>query len=384
MRQFVLLLLISASITGILTGCWDRRDLEQRTSVVALALDINEKDPNLVDVGIQVPIPIQIVGAGGGGGGAGEGGIKAVRVFEGSGTTVNGALQNIQKRLNQKLFYGHTRVIVISDKVAKSNINELLDPIRRDPQIRRLLWPVVVPGRASKMLYVDTKLEQIPIMFVKEMIESGVKANHIPELSLGEFFISMSDSSLQPMLNTVSVTEKGMNWSGTSVFLGSKMVGRLKEPLVWSYMNLREEKPGGNLVIPCYEEPNKFLTFHPRRAATKITVQHSGGQVSAAYDVKIEGDIIESGCRLDFNNEAVIDRVQADIKKQYEKQAKELTDKLQNEFKSDVLGLGFYVRAHHPDIWRKVDWDKEFLKAKIHATYHVNLRRFGMSIGRQH
>ncbi|MFO7291060.1 MAG: Ger(x)C family spore germination protein, partial [Bacillota bacterium] len=57
-------------VMGLLTGCWDRREIEQRSFVFAMAID---EHPKGVEVSVQIPIPIMIVGSGGGVGG-GQGG----------------------------------------------------------------------------------------------------------------------------------------------------------------------------------------------------------------------------------------------------------------------------------------------------------------------
>ncbi|GAX91478.1 Ger(x)C family spore germination protein [Effusibacillus lacus] len=381
MRRLLAIVLCSLLIVSSLTGCWDRRELEQRASVVAFAVDKNQEDPNLVDVAIQVPIPIRIVGAGGGGGG--EGGKEAVRILTGSGRSVLAAFQNIERSLNQQLFYGHTRIVVVSSEVAKTDIEDFVDVLRRSPQVRRLLWPVVVPGRAAELLYKDPKLEQIPMMFIKEMLESGARDKRIPDVTLGDFFISMSDTSIQPMMHMVAPTQKGMKWIGMAVFRDGKMVGNLKEPHVWAYMNMGKEQPGGDVVIACFDSKDRDLTFHPRRVSSKVKVEEKNGEIRALYDVKMEGDIFESECNVDFNNEAVINKVQNAIEVELEKRAKEMIHHVQRDLASDVLGLGFAVRAFHPEIWKKVDWDKTFPKVKIDVSYHVKVRRFGMTMGKQ-
>ncbi|MFC4769671.1 Ger(x)C family spore germination protein [Effusibacillus consociatus] len=381
MSRLVKILITVLMIVFSVTGCWDRRELEQRTSVVAFAVDVNEDNPELIDVTIQIPIPIKIVGAGGGGGG--QGGKEAVRVISGSGRTVLDAMQNIEKRLNQQLFYGHTRIVVLSDKIAKTDIADFMDILRRSPQVRRLLWPIIVPGRASKILDVDPKLEQIPMMFIKEMLETGARDKVMPDISLGEFFISLSDTSVQPMMNLVSITNNGMRWSGTAVFKESKMVGQLTEPHVWAYMNLRDKKPGGEVVVPCFDQSNRFMAFHPRDVATKVRIEHRGGQIHATYDVRMEGDIVESECKIDFNNEAVINKVQEATAKVLENRANEMIRHVQKDLQTDVLGLGFLVRARHPELWRTIQWDQEFPNVKIDVIYKVNMRRFGMSMGKE-
>ncbi|GIM45044.1 germination protein GerAC [Collibacillus ludicampi] len=355
-------------------------ELEERTSVIAFTVDINQKNPKLLDVSIQIPIPIKIVGAGGGG--AAEGGREAVKVMTGSGSTISEAKQNIQKNLNQRLFFGHTRVVAISSEVAKTDISDFVDNMRRFPQIRRLLVPVIVPGRASQILEKDPKLEQIPVMYIKEMMESGAKIQLIPDISLGEFFINMSDSSIHPIMNMVTPTDNGFKWSGVAVFNGPKMVGQLNDEMVWAYMNLHENHPGGDIKIPCFDEKGKYSVFHARKAKTKVKVEKKNHQIHAYYQVDVEGDIRESECNLDFNNEEIINKIQKSAAEVYEARAKKMIQYVQKDIRADAIGLGFIVRARYPEIWRAVNWEQEFPNVQIHVTYKVNMRRFGMVIGK--
>jgi spore germination protein KC len=380
MKPFAKIFCLSILLVMFLTGCWDQVELEERTSVVAFTVDINQKNPKLLDVSMQIPIPIKIVGAGGGG--SAEGGRNAVKVMTGTGTTISEAKQNIQKHLNQRLFFGHTRVVAISSDVAKTDISDFIDHMRRFSQIRRMLVPVIVPGRASRILEKDPKLEQIPVMYIKEMMESGAKIHLIPDISLGEFFINMSDSSIKPIMNMVTPTENGFKWSGAAIFDGPKMVGQLNEEMVWAYMNLRGNKAGGDIKIPCFDEKEKYTVFQARKATTKVKVEEKNHQIHAYYQVNVEGDIRESECNLDFNNEEVINRIQKAAAEVYEARAKKLIQYLQKDVRADTIGLGFIIRARYPEIWKAVNWDQAFPNVQIHVTYKVNMRRFGMVTGK--
>jgi spore germination protein KC len=380
MKPYAKVFCLSILIAMFLTGCWDQVELEERTSVVAFTVDINQKNPKLLDLSMQIPIPIKIVGAGGGG--SAQGGREAVKVMTGSGSTISEAKQNIQKNLNQRLFFGHTRVVAISSEVAKTDISDFVDNLRRFPQIRRLLVPVVVPGRASRILEKDPKLEQIPVMYIKEMMESGAKIHLIPDISLGEFFINMSDSSIHPIMNMVTPSDNGFKWSGVAIFNGPKMVGQLNDEMVWAYMNLRENNPGGDIKIPCFDEKEKYSVFHARKAKTKVKVEKKNNQIHAYYQVDVEGDIRESECNIDFNNEEIINKIQKSAAEVYEARARKMIQYVQKDIRADAIGLGFIVRARYPEIWRAVNWEQEFPNVQIHVTYKVNMRRFGMVIGK--
>src|SRR5690606_18719453 len=103
-------------VMGLLTACWDRRPIGQRSFVFAMAIDEHQK---AVAVPVQIPIPIMIVGSGGGVGG-GQGGQGVVHNFSAVGKTVYEALENLQNQTNHELFLGHTRLLFLSEKVVRN------------------------------------------------------------------------------------------------------------------------------------------------------------------------------------------------------------------------------------------------------------------------
>lgn len=60
--------------------------------------------------------------------------------------------------------------------------------------------------------------------------------------------------------------------------------------------------------------------------------------------------------------------------------AEGMADKIQNEFKSDILGLGVRLRAFHFDLWKQVDWEREFPNVDIRISYSIEMRRTGMEM----
>jgi spore germination protein KC len=132
--------------------------------------------------------------------------------------SVANAFSNAQKRLNQQLFMGYTRVIAISEEIAREGVKEIIDGFRRDPALRRLLWFLVVDGKAVDLLRSDPKLEQIPMVYIMSLIENGVDTENIPDVTLGRFYVMLTNASLQPILNYVRAGKEDISWTGIALF----------------------------------------------------------------------------------------------------------------------------------------------------------------------
>ncbi|EMT52949.1 MULTISPECIES: Ger(x)C family spore germination protein [Brevibacillus] len=369
----------------LLTGCWDRRELEERTSVIALGIDLVEGRQNLYKLTVQIPIPIKIAGSSGQGGGGNK---DAVKIMSVTGKTVTDAVNNLQQRLNQRIFLGHTRVLAISEDVARRGMDDIIDSFRRDPQIRRLMWPVVVQGRAADLLEMKPGLIQIPVVFLMDLIENGTKMGTIPDQTMGEYLIQTSNETLQPMLNYVQAYKDDVKWKGVAVFRDQKMVGSLNDIHTWALLQLRDEKRGGDVIVPLPGKGGGYISFRPHFVRTKLEMKgsHATGQDNhsghgVAYLCEIQGDIIEMTKNVEGSPEEVIVMLQKLIKKEMEKRARKMLDILQKQYNSDILKLGLAMRGHHyADYWRKHDWFKDFKQFPIEVKYTIKLRRLGMEM----
>lgn len=361
-----------------LTGCWDRREIEERTSVVAIAIDKSKDNPSLILLTVQIPIPIRIAGSGAGSGGAD--GKNSVKVMSATGKTVVDAFQNLQKRLNQELFYGHTRIIAIGEEAAKAGLNHILDPFRRDPQIRRLLWPVVVKGEGRELLTAIPNLEQIPTVFIMTLIENGAKSGRIPDINLGDFFIDLSSRSREPYLNYIEVNNDDIKWSGVVLFREDRMVGRLSERETWRVMRIREKRNGGNIVFPFEGNDEHLATINTEFVSSKQKVTFQGGKAVVRITVSLESNLLEKTFDADLMDPKTIGQLEDDAVRYMEKNTAELVHKLQHVYKTDAFGIGSHIKAHHPVMWKQMKWEERFPEADIRIAYKIKLRNTGMEM----
>ena len=384
-KPWKLSLCLLLMVTSLLTGCWDRRELEERTSVLAIALDlIEENGEERYKMTVQIPIPIKIAGSSGQGGGGND---HAVKVMSATGKTVMDATKNLQLRLNQQIFVGHTRVLAVSEKLARRGLEDIMDVFRRDPLIRRLMWPIVVKGKAASLLEIQTELAQIPVVFLLEQIENGNRMGTIPDQTLGDYFNDTSSEAAQPFLNYVETSRDELKWMGVAVFRDHKMVGTLTPVETWSVMQLRNKHRGGLEVVPIQVKENEFIVFRPSFIDTNITIEPNRNapgesEFSATYHCEVEGELVEStGGRRLLTENREIEELQQIIKKEMDKRANKLIEKLQKKYNSDILKLGLRLRAqYYHEYWKHHDWDEEFKDFPIRVVYTVKLRRLGMEM----
>lgn len=365
----------------LLTGCWDRREIEERSSVTAMGVDlIRKNEQELIRLTVQLPIPLKIA-SGGGGAGGGKSGLEAVRIMSSTGRTYSEAVANLQKRMNQRLFFGHTRIIAFGERLARSGLQRIIDPLRRNPQIRRMMWPVVVHnGEARDLLNSNPELEQIPTVYLFTMIENGTDMGVLPQITLGRFYVSLSNHGRQPALIYVDANKKDVKVEGVAALKEDRLVGFLADEEMWSWLRLTREKSGGDITFQTKEESSNFITFRPHSIRRNMEFSEKNRRIHTEITLAFEGDVVESTYDSNFRSPRNIAKLEKRLESLLTKNAQQVINTIQKDFQTDILGLGRKLRASHHHLWKRADWSKTFPDVTINVRYDVKLRRTGMEM----
>ncbi|EXX88878.1 spore gernimation protein [Paenibacillus darwinianus] len=369
---------LSALLCLALAGCWDRREIEERTSVVAVAIDAVPDRPDMIRLSVQIPIPLKIAGSTGTGGSSG--GDSPVKVLSSDGITVLDAIRKLQTQLNQELFYGHTRVIAIGEAVARKGLNEVLDPFRRNPQIRRLLWPIIVEGEGRQLLEANPGLEQIPTVYIMSLVENGVKEGYIPDMNLGNFFIDLSSNCHQPFMLRFSARKEEIAYKGIALFREDKMIGSLDVQETWAIERVRYRENGGPIIFPYEGDSSRMVSLSSEFVGQSSRIRYNNGRVEARIHIQLEGALLEKTFDDMLFKSGRITLLEQNAADYLAAKTRQVIEKLQKRYRADVIGIGGKIRAFHPGIWRRINWQSEFPEADIVVTYSYKLRNTGMEM----
>lgn len=354
----------------LLTGCWDAREIEERTSVIAVAVDQHAEG---YEVTVQVPIPTKIVGSGdGGGGGSGQ---NAVQLFTGTGKTMTDALEAIENQTNQRIFFGHARLLLFGEELAREGIGKSLDSLRRHPEIRRRQWPIVVKGKAKEAIKSSPKLEQIPMEYILRLLENGVREGRHTNQGLGDLYIDLVNPAKEPILNYMEIEPRRTRWLGLAVFHQDRMVGTLSRKESQQLLHIREGKVGESVDTPC---PGGYIVFQPKELNRKVRVFFTDGIPGIDVRIQVRGGVIEKTCHFDLSRPNALKTVSRAVETVYERRARRVIAKVQKEMKTDVFQFGNQIRAYHPDVWKQIRWEKEFPRTDIRVNYDVKVVRMGL------
>ena len=218
LKFFLILILIAPC----LTGCWDRLEIEERAVILGIAVDdagksAEQTEPKVTHLEESFPIPpvdmvritVQIAVPGriplGPVEGGSSGGVKPVWVLSAVGHTIDDALSVLQEELADRIFLGHLRVIVVSEKIARKGLSNLNDYLRRNPEVRRLAWLMVSKGNAAEIMNAEPELERVPSLYLIAMMDHAVEMGIYPFEFLGVFWSEETSLGHEPSLPYIVV-----------------------------------------------------------------------------------------------------------------------------------------------------------------------------------
>jgi spore germination protein KC len=385
-----------------LSGCWDRLEIEERSFVLGFAIDqaspekkeekkVTHSKENFpkpttgkirltAQVAIQGRIPL---GPAQGDGGGGSGGQKPVWVLSVTGDTVDDAIMNLQQQMAYRLFFGHLRVIVISEEIAKKGIQNINDYFRRNSEIRRTVWMLVSKGEAKKALLTAPPLERVPTLYLIKTIEQAVNLGKFPLDFIGIFWSASSAKGREPFLPYIEIKGDNILLSGIAYFRGDQMVGTTEPHEIAIAMEVMGIETGGYSVLkPAPDQHGAFMAEATGRK-TKIRVEIRNGKPHVIAKIHVEANLVEKSTeQFAVNKPIMLKKLEQVVEKGLGEGQKKLVKKTQQKG-ADIFGFGEYVRAKHPKFWNehvKTDkkWQEMYKDITFKSDVLVSIRRVGM------
>ncbi len=386
-----------------LTGCWDRLEIEDRAVVLGISVDaekpeaIAEEDETthkadapavagkeMVRVAVQIALPGRIpLGPGEGGGGA-TNAQRTVWVIDVVGHSIDDAVMNLQQQLSSRLFFGHLRVIVVSEEVAKKGISNINDYFHRNSEVRRMAWLLIAKGSAKALMTAAPQLERVPTLYLMSTLDEAIGMGKFPIDFIGMFWSRSAKKGQEGFLPYVELKKhQNVEIKGIAYFRSDQMVGKSDPIGIGVYMVVKGINPAGYRVLIQIPGTNKEVTTAATHRKSKIDVAIKNGRpvfvVTAAIEInfeeKISGDLLIN----DMKTIKTIERLQS----RQTEQAVEDFIKQTQRVGSDIFGFGEYVRAKKPAYWNRnikttEKWQNMYKDVSVEVHLDVRIRRIGM------
>lgn len=390
-----------ALLVPLLAGCWDRLEIEDRAVVLGVSIDKAKRGSDnddvthysgtmpapqlgMIRVAVQIALPGRIpLGPGEGGGGASDP-KQTVWLIHVDGYTLDDAFMKLQQQVSSRIFFGHLRVIVISQEYAKTGIDNVNDFFRRNSEVRRMAWLMVSKGSAMAFLKAAPKLERIPTLYLMSTLDEGINMGKFPRDYIGIFWSNSSKKGEEGFLPYVELREEqNVEIQGLAYFKGSKMMGTTKPLQIGSFMAIKGVNPAGYHVYVMLEGPQRMVMTTTTHRNTKWKASIRDGKPHFTIQIVLEVNIEEKlNKEFKLDQPGVVQQIQDVEVGKAKKLCRQLIEQTQR-VGSDIFGFGEYIRAKKPGYWNakiktKEQWQETYKDMDFDINVIVNVRRVGM------
>lgn len=364
------LCILSCSL--LLTGCWDRREINDVAFLLLTGVDEGTK-PNAYHVEGQIAIPARM--------GTSQSGTAKTEsspyiTIPSDASNLDHGRMMLERKLSRDLSQSHRRVIVIGDSLARRGIKEILDEWTRSPKNRLRTFLVVSKKlKAQKFIQESYPLESYPAEVLRELIMRKMET----PTTLRDFIIKGTMPGGQPVAAAFSLSPK-FNLDSIAIFKDYKLVGYVDGLQAVFLNSLLGRKPFGAVKVTLPKIKGD-VSIQLTNLKPEWKVQIIDDKPQFHFKVNTEGIIQESTVHLDLTNPAYIEKLNEALAKRVKQEYEALLEKLQKDFKTDSIGLGTMIYQSNPKYWKKVEknWPNLFVKTKVKWTVKAQIREIGVS-----
>jgi len=388
----------------LISGCWDRLELEDRAVVLGISIDdagpeaekqedeishLRGKFPapkdEMIRIAMQIALPGRIpLGPGeSGGGGAGKDSQQSVWVIDVVGHSIDDAIMNLDQQISGRLFFGHLRVIVVSEAVAKRGLQNLNDYLRRNAEVRRMAWMMISKGPAIQLMKASPKLERVPSLYLMSTLDEAIKTGKLPTDYVGMFWSNSSKKGQEGFLPYVQlIREQNVEIKGLAFFKNDKMVGVTQPIEIAGYMGIKGiSRSGYRGMVQLDDDGTATLYAIHRKSIIRAQIKngHPHITVSIMIELNLEEKLTE---QTPINRSDLLENLERQDEIAIAKLYKDLIKQTQ-EKQSDIFGFGEYVRAKQPNYWNrniktKEKWQNMYKDITVDVKVDSKIRRIGM------
>ena len=414
------IVLIICLVLSLFTGCYDSREIDDLTYIIALGLDKGAIEP--LRLTLQYAIPKEMGGGGGGGEGGGKGGSKSIGSITIECPTLYAGLNMANGFIGKKVNASHAVAIVISEELAKEGVRKYIHAAERGREFRPNMYIVVSNSSAEEYLKQIKPVQEVdPVKYYQLIFTAYQYTGFTPNSSYYHFYQGMTSDSEQPVAilagvgkyksskefanieagtasdkgrtpplggdfkagNLPKIGDQNSEVMGLAVFNGDKFVGEMDGEDSTNFIILKGYFKHAYLTIPDPEVPGYFIVLdikQNRFPEKKVKIVGDTPQIYTR--IKLEADLvsIQSGYNYeDPRNLFIVENAASAFLKE---EITKFLYRTAKDFNSDIVGFGKLAARNFLTTkqWEDYRWLDKYKNSNFNVDVEVMIRRPGLII----
>lgn len=373
----------------LLTGCWDKTELNDVSIATGIAVDKGEEKKYKLTVEVVNSSEFSKQGA--------EGNAPVV-TFSQEGNSLSELANKMNVGLIREVIYSHTRVLYINEEVAKEGILGFLDYLERSGHFRNDFNILITEGPASDYTKITYPVQKSPSLKVHQQIKTLLNEwGGDPHIQLTDFIEAIISKGRSPVASAIIINgdpKKGastennkeievgarVEMDGIAIFDNEKLVGKISLEDARNYLWTQSlEKT--SLTIPCEKDETKEnIDVRIIHSHSKLRTSYKNGMPIFHVDINGEGRLQGTECRKDITKLDVFLEYEKNMEEHIKKEVTNTIQKVQEKHGVDIFGFGDALNRSQPKKFKEVEnkWNEEFIKGEVEVHVDMHLLRNGI------
>ena len=383
--------IIFVMISPMLFGCYDKVEIDKRAFVSTIGLDTFEfidKKEELKNINPDAPFAMKqlekmkvtlgfpnISETG-----EKESGNAPNNTMVAEAASFEDAIIKIGNKSSRTVTFGTGKLMVISEDFFRypDTLKEVLDNIRRSPNINRVMYVIICEGKAEDVLKFIPPMENNVENYLLGLMENTGVNSYIKPVRLNDM-LSLMSKECDIAIPKVSIKKESNEvvLKGASIVKDFSIAGSLSDIESSDIELLRGNLKGGKKIIYMEGHP---IDFYITEVTRKLKVKEDSGKLNFEVLLQLDGELqgyIPDKKALDNRD---IEEIQNHFDNSLAKEGRMVLEGVQSEYGADLLELKEYIKGYHPFIWNNVkdNWSDNVKNSKIKVYVKTNIRRIGV------
>ena len=378
MKKKVAILLLFISL--ILTGCWDKIEINERGFILGLGIDKlpdKEKKEKYDAIKVELKYPnVAMLGM--------KQSMSKDPSFykEGNGESFNTIIGEIETLAPFKLELSFVKVIVLGKDIIKDDklFRDVLDGIEREKHFSRKIYLLSAKDEAQSIIKCKPKEQPIIGLYFRDVLRHAVKEGRVVDSNL-----NIISKNLQEGRDTIlaKVENKGnsdVDINGASIIKNFKYVGDLndRESRIYNLI----VKDNNNIVDIHVKKDDVPISYEINRTSRKMKISEKSDALVMDLRIETEGDIAQHriGMKGTITSNKKIKEIEALVQAELKGDIQKLMEKLQKEYEADVVGVQENIYKHDQKLYKKTQkhWNNYYKNMIVNVEVSSKIRRIGI------
>ncbi|WP_408895012.1 Ger(x)C family spore germination protein [Paenibacillus taichungensis] len=349
------------------TGCWDQDSLKDARLANASAYDITSEG--------EIKQTLEIVDDF-----ESEQGNSDNEIHSGTGRSVRQSTDRIRAKVTGDIRFFKYGMILYGNKLAQNDIYPYLDVLYREPDYPTSHVKIgIVDGAAGDLL----QQKRVGSILIGEFITKKIKSLEelciFPEMTLETLLPPMLDPGQDFALPYLYQDGEEIAARGIALFHDQKFTGSLntEQGPLYVIMSGKWNK-AARFVKKIHSgpsnDPRNYVTYeaNTEKIKRKLNVKvGNDSQIDVSLRVNLPVTIVEYP-RDHLQEKGTIERLNRQLSEAMTRDAEVIIQTLQRSG-CDSFGIGRQLIAHYPDLWKQLDWNKEYAQVRFHPEVKVKV-----------